>query len=609
MSKIIKKQIERSMPLFVIICLLCSSTIYGLLFNYGINISVKNNKISVSVGRQEVKAQTDTATTTVMVRNAPPTFSVEAAEVGASTSTTPINLGYSIGFTANANDTENNDYYLLICKTPGATASSTGGAPACTTGPTLCVSGVTAIAGQASCTYNNVVDPTSIGGADDEIQDWYAYVCDNHTVEGSCSDTYSQGAAPNDGNNSSPFYVNHAPVYTAINTAVNNRDPGQMFTVTASLTDVDTRGGNDELQVDVCSSNVGWATSTGCAAGTQLCTGTSTLADGSVSCQFATSTIALGWVAVDGTYPYYAFVKDWHGMPAAANSRTANYVVNNVAPTVTGVTLNSGSTITLNLKTAPRIVVTATATISDMNACADATTATATIYWSGSTGWNCSADEDNCYKIGTANCVRQNATCGVYPDATVEFICTTTMAFHAVPTDGTAGNPYSGTWWEAAVTGIDEALRGTASSAPNTVDVAGVSALAVEENQIPYGSIRGGQNSSTTNATTTIDNYGNVPINTTFEGVDMLRQGGGGWIGSDQQWYSLSNFTYGAGTWQLASGSPSAARNLDLIRPTTALSDISDQVFWGIAIPAGKLSGIYDGSNIFRSVVDAGAGW
>jgi len=600
MAKKIKNQIKRSMPLFIIVCMLCSSFAVGLVFNYDISLSFDDNKLSLSIDKSEAQAQNDFATTTVTVKNAPPTFTIEASEVVSSTSTSPVNMGYSIGFTARANDVEDNDYYLIICDQAGVTASTTGGAPTCDN-TTLCVSGNVASDADASCTYSGVVDPTSIGGADDEIQDWYAYVCDDHSLEAVCSDSYSQGTSPNNGDNSSPFYVNHAPVFTAIATPVDNQEPGasNLFTVTASVTDVDTREIVDDLTLAVCQTD-SWSTSTGCTV--ELCTATSTTPD--ISCQFATSTAPLNWVAKDGTYNLYAFVKDWHEMPAVANSRTGTYTVVNVAPVVSGVNFNDGGNITLNLKTAPEVVVTASGTITDINGCADLDHATSTIYWSGSSGWNCDSDDDECYQIGSSNCVQVSGSCGIYPDSNADYVCTTTLAFHAIPTDIGSSNPNSGTWWEAAISGFDESLIGTASSAVDTVDVSQAPGLDVNEATIPFGSIRGNEDSGAVNATTTVENYGNTPLDTTFEGNDMVRQGGGGYIGADQQEYDLGDFVYGFGSWTLASGTASVARDLDLPKPTTALELRTDDVMWGINVPAGKLSGIYEGSNIFRSAVD-----
>lgn len=592
MAKKIKKQIKRSMPLFVVINLLFSTVGFGLIFDLGVEFERVDNGLNITFSTNpDVLAQSgdDFATTTVTVKNAPPTFSVVAAETPVSASNTPTNMWASQSFTANANDPEGNSYYLIVCDTANVTASTTGGAPTCDD-TTLCVSPLTGIAGQATCVYSNVQDP---GG---ETQDWYAYVCDNHTTEGVCSDSYSQGT----GESGSPMYVNHPPYFNAVYTMNGGQDPGGSYTITASSTDPDVASSADYIIMDVCLGE-GYATSTGCT-GVTLCTGTSTSPD--VSCSFATTTPAL-----DGSYTYYAYVRDEHFL-AATSTHTNNYVVNNVAPQVTSVVLHDNLNITLTFKGEDEVHATTTATITDANGCADITHATGSIYWSGATGlYNCQPDDNDCYQIGQADCWAETAAtrdCTGYTDSAVDYTCSTTIAFHALPTDVTGTNPNSGTWWLGAIQGFDEALSGVGTSAADTVDVLGSNSLNVSEVLIPYGSIRGGQDSANANATTTVENYGNIPIDTQFEGVDMDRQGGGGYIGSDNQRYATSTFTYpGAGiTWQLASGSLSAARDLDLAKPTTTSFTVNDAVYWGIQIPAGKLSGIYDGSNYFQSTLD-----
>ena len=595
MAKKIKKQLKRSMPLFIIFSLIMSTMAVGLVFNLNFKVISFDKDINLDISQSLAKAQTgDTATTTVTVKNASPTFSVEAAENPVSTSTSPINVGYGIGFNASANDPENNSYYLIVCDQAGVTASSTGGAPSCDN-DTICVSTVTNIAAQASCASSSIADPGS------EIQEWYAYICDNHGTEAECSTSYSQGADPQSGDSSSPYYINHAPSFTAVTTTVDDRDPGDAYTITASVTDGDVTGEPDELHFYVCQTN-DWATSTGCG-GTEFCHATSTSAD--VVCNdFATTTPAR-----DDTFTYYAFVKDSHELVAALNPRTNTYTVNNVAPQVGTVVLNSGNDIVLNLATSTsEVVASTTASITDNNGCSDIQSATSTIYWSSATGgYNCSADDDDCYPIGSASCEYLAGSCTGSSDVNSVYICTTTISFHAIPTDDSTNNPNEGTWWMGAIGATDESDSTASTTNPGVVEVMTSVALDITEQSVPFGSIRGGNDSVDANATTTVINIGNSPIDTTFQGIDMVRQSGGGWIGADQQEYSTSTFTYGDGTWTLASTTASTPRDLDLAKPTTATTSITDAVYWGINIPAGKVSGVYDGTDIFRSSLDSDA--
>ena len=79
MPKIIKQEIKRSMPLFVILCLILTTTAVGLIFNFDVRfIQLKDKNLDLELSQFE--AQADFATTTVEVLNAPPAFTVYPAE-------------------------------------------------------------------------------------------------------------------------------------------------------------------------------------------------------------------------------------------------------------------------------------------------------------------------------------------------------------------------------------------------------------------------------------------------------------------------------------------------------------------------------------------------
>lgn len=578
------------MPLFMILSLLTSSTVIGFTFNFNFNNLVsKDSQESVL---SQVAYAADMASTTVTVRNAAPTFTIQPAENPVSTSSSPVNVGYNIDFVATANDIEDNNYYLIVCATDSVSPGEDGAAPSCG-GDEFCVSGAVASDGEASCTYA-VVDSGS------ETDDWYAFVCDDHSTEADCSGS-SQGAAPGTGDSSSPFYINHAPVFSLVLTTDDDKDPGQTYTITASVLDGDVADEPDELHLYVCNSN-SWATSTGCA-DLEYCHATSTSAD--VSCDtFATTT-----PAKDGTYGYYAFVKDWHEMPATGNSQVSTYSVNNVAPTVGSVILNSGDNIILNFKDEDEYIASTTSvSISDNNGCSDISSggayATSSIYWSSATSSeNCVADDDDCYQIGSASCVLDVSSCTGYDDPTVTYTCTTTLAFHAIPTDDSTNNPNSGTNWLAGISIFDDdGARGVGTTSLG-VEIETLTSLEITETEIPYGTIKGGQDSGAYNATTTVVNAGNSPLDSEIEGTDMNRSGGGGVIRESNQEFGLSNFVYGFGTYTLSSTTPDVV-DITAPKPQTSQIDVSDQIFWGIGIPGGTLSGDYSGMNTFTAALD-----
>lgn len=591
MAKKIKRQIKRSIPLFVIVSLISSTMAIGLVFNFNFDIyRDTDNNLDIAINMQEAQAQDDFASTTVTVLNAAPEFSVDPTESPVSTSSSPVNVGDAISFQATASDAESNSYYLIVCPGDG-TASTSGGAPECPGGPgaEFCISPLTAAAAQATCVYNNLVDPPG------ETDDWYAFVCDNHATEADCSAS-SQGTDPGTADGSSPFYINHAPVFTSASTTVDNQPPGGSFTVTASTTDSDVASTADELYIYVCSSN-SWATSTLCAAD-MWCSGTSTTPN--VSCAFSTTT-----PAVDGDFSYYVFVKDWHEFASAGNSQTATYTVINVAPTVTNVSLHSGVPIELNMKgMSNELATTTSASISDNNSCLDIVSATSSIYYSAVSGeHDCTADNNNCYKITSAFCTRDNSTCTGASDPDVTYTCSTTIQHFAIPTDASAGNPSSGNDWLGSISVEDDDGAFGVGTTSTGVELNTLTALEVTETEIPYGSIAGGDDTQNINATTTVINYGNAPLDSTMDVTDMIKSDLTDYIGADSQEFATSSFIYGAGTFSIATTVADQQVDTVIPKPTSA-TDVSDEILWGLGIPAGTTSGPYSGTNTFQATLD-----
>ncbi|NTW22420.1 hypothetical protein HGA34_02620 [Candidatus Falkowbacteria bacterium] len=577
MSQAIKKQLKRSYPVvagFLILNIAISAVFFNMRFNL-LEISWLNG----------AQAQ-DSATSSVTVKNAPPAFTVNAAENPTSSSTSPVNVGANISFTGTADDPENNSYYLIVCdSTATATPGAGGAAPTCSVGNTInCVSGLTGDTAQASCTYGNVADP----GA--ETKNWAAFVCDNHATQAQCTTVGNSGS----GDSGSPYYVNHAPTFTAVATTDDNKDPGGIFTIQGNVGDTDAQGGVDTLTMSVCSSN-SWSTTTGCAA-TTFCTGTTTGA--TVSCTY-TSPVPMA----HGTSSYYAFVKDWHQLASAANSRTSVITTNNVAPSVSNIVLNGGSLITLlNKGAGPKTVTASSSSVTDNNGCADLVDATSTIYYSAVAGGaDCTADDNNCYKSAAAACNVSDCSGGVDTVATV--VCSAGLEYHAIPTDISTGNPYTSNGWIASIFPYDETLSASlATSSP--VDVFTNMALDVSEATIPYGILQAGQNTAGYNATTTVINFGNCPLASDIDGTWMSN--GGNHIGENNQKFDLSTAVYGSLTYNLSSTTP---QTLNLSARPTSAANVTRPVYWGINIPALLPSGDYYGTNTFTAGLYSGGVW
>jgi len=576
MSKIIKNKIKKTVPWFLIFSLSLSTVMTSLFFNLRLDIGQVGEKVGISF--MSADAAKNNATTTVRVKNAPPSFTADPAENPISSSTSPINQGDSIGFNATASDAEGNNYYLLVCSNNSEPTAVNGGAPSCHVSATqFCVSGATVSGNQASCTYNNV---TSVP----ESQNWYAFVCDNHASEADCSAVNSGS-----GDSGTPLYVNHAPTITAINTTIDNIVPGGgNFQFTGTSTDSDVAGSDDTLTMYVCETNA-W-TIAGCT-GVTLCTNTGVDV---ISCNWASPS-----PKADAAYSYYVFVKDWHNMAATNNSQTDTYTIANIAPQVSGVYLNNSNNINVAMKDQSEVTVTSSSTITDLNGCTDitaaATKATSTLFWSSIDGaYGCTADDNNCYLITNANCAVVAGSCTDATDPSLQVVCTTSFAYHAQPTDASSNS--AGTYWIAAITGLDNNSAKHTATSTALVDVVTQSALNVPNASIDYTTIVAGQDTGTVSATTSVQNYGNSPIDVRLSGTDMVK-GGDSIVITNQEHSLVGGFNYGAGT-NATSTLPGNLEDLLCAKPTDATT-VYDDVYWGIGIDPGTPSGDYSGMNTY----------
>jgi hypothetical protein len=296
-------------------------------------------------------------------------------------------------------------------------------------------------------------------------------------------------------------------------------------------------------------------------------------------------------------------------MAATGNSQTNSYHVNNVAPVVSSVTTNNDTAIQLNIKGASRVgATTSSATVSDNNGCTDIVSATSTLYWSGVTGASsCALNDNNCRQIASVNCVATPGSCTGPNDLNITYTCTTSLAYHAIPTDNlSSGNPASTTNWLGAIRAFDEALSGLGISGAG-VEVNTNLALNVNELTIAYGSVRSGGNTGTSTATTTVVNFGNCPLDSLVGGEHMIK--GVDEIPLNNQEFSLTwGFEWGvAGTDLTATTTPSLV-DIDSARPTSS-ADVIDYIYWGIGIPGGTISGDYTGQNVFTAAVDDNGTW
>jgi hypothetical protein len=537
------------------------------------------------------EAKADNVDTSVTVSNTAPVFDVggDPYEEVASFSGTPTDVDEALTFRATGDDSNDDDYYLAVCKTNAVTAVD-GAAPTCN-GGAWCVSSATTDQTEANCNYTMQASDTS------ESYAWFAFVCDD-TPAGSACSTAAQGS----GNDGSPFYVNHRPLFTAITddggSGANSGDnPGGTIQFTATASDSDSDDAADTVELVVC----GAAGVTNKVCNSQpLCSSTS--ASSNPSC-----TYNIPSVRQDANYSYWAYVFDNHDLASVSNPRTGQYVVTNVAPVVTSVVLNGGSDITLTENTTTDVQY-VTATVTDVNSCQDLDTVTTSLYRAAASGAfaNCDqvgeANNNNCYPVVSCVVAPSN-TCDSATDSVADYRCTVSVQYHADPTDNaTITPPFEAHEWYGSIEATDDsAAQHDDESSP--VEMLSLTALNVTST-LSYGSHDKGTDTGAVNYSTTVTSTGNTGIDTDLAGSNMCLTSypacPGDQIAVGQQEYSDSTFTWGSG---LDLTGSAVELELNLGKTIVTGSPLTKDIQWGIGIPTGISSGTYYGANTVVAVM------
>jgi Domain of unknown function (DUF2341) len=261
-------------------------------------------------------------------------------------------------------------------------------------------------------------------------------------------------------------------------------------------------------------------------------------------------------------------------------------------PSFSAVTLNDGLDISLTPGTTTLVI--ASTSITDLNGYLDIEHATATIYRSGA-GAACTPNSNDCYVLSTDAGSCSLSGCD---GNSCSLICSAAVAFHADPTD--AETLYEGQEWLAYVEVEDASAGYDFASAPG-VELLTLRAMQVDS-LINYGALEANTNTGSSNASTTITNLGNIPINVDVEATD-LSDGGVSVIPAEQQKVATSTFTYSACVtcYQLSSSTP-VTLGLNLSKPTTVTPPVETDVYWGIAVPLNINSAPHTGVNIFTAI-------
>ena len=512
----------------------------------------------------------ESVTTSVTVGNSAPAFTVTPFEDPTSSTASPTNVGSNVVFKATATDSNNDNYYLILCSTNSVTPVN-GSAPTCGA-TTWCTSTSTATGSQATCSKTALVgDATSNA--------WYAFVCDGSS-SASCS-TANQGS----GDSGSPFIVNHSPGFTAVSND-SPKNPGQTVTWSTTASDSDSH----TVKLVVC--KTAGITGDACDGGGSDTWCSSSLVASNPSCGYSIPS-----VAPDGANNAYVYILDQHNFPStdAYQGSNVSFTISNVAPVVSAVTINGGAAINLEENTTKAITL--TATVTDNNSCDGGEIASVLgyVYRSGITYGGCDtsgeANANNCYP--EVSCTVVGGSCTGPTDASADYTCTANLQYYADPTDDNTQFPTQ--YWMSSIKATDNNSSTSTSEVSVGVKLNSLIAFNITT-EVNYGSLSVGQSNDPLDRTTVITPTGNVGIDHEVYGPANMCTDfpicSGNTIAISYQKYSLLSST----PYASASSLSTTSTEIDTHVPkVTTGTPTTRSIWWGMLVPNGTSPGTYDG--------------
>lgn len=584
-----------------------------------------------NIGEQSVKhagAQSN-ATTSVTVQNTAPLWTASTTEFVESSTNSPTDAGNVVSWRAVGTDSNGEDYWLLICNTSATPTPTSGGAPTCTSGVQWARSGTTTSGTQA-------IAATTTADGWVESNAWFGWICDGNAGTPRCSSTSTQGT---NATNSSPFEVNHRPLFTIFNDT-SPANPGQTVTFTSTSSDTDISGTADTVKLIVCGS-AGFATTTNTCTGTLLASSTVFVAAN------ASSSYTIVIPTQDTNYSAFGYVIDNHGFESTSTAQGTDttLTVGNVAPSISSSTISlaqstSSTNMILTVASGQTTGFTLSFTVSDNNSCDavggnsydEIATSSLSIYRSGVGQSNCLAtttlNANNCYTSGTPTttwnlaCTASSTSCTFGLDGTdVDTVwnCTFPLWHIADPTDGTAtSTQFSTNNWVAQVRPVDNnGLSGVYVQSSSGVEVQSFLSFALNTLSIPYGSLEPGQQTDPIVATTTLSATGNVGLDqdvtgqsmcTTYTGSTLCPNSATSTIPASEQVVATSSRAYAQAT-AISSTTPLEVE-INVPKSTATSSNASANAFWGIRVPGTvTFAGSYTGENTFTARVGESSAW
>jgi hypothetical protein len=379
--------------------------------------------------------------------------------------------------------------------------------------------------------------------------------------------------------------ANTAPTFTNFS---NNGPVNPGSTVTFSSTASDSDG--DNITLVVCKTQGVTGTACDGGAGDTWCTSSASASN--PSCGYSVPSVYL-----DDTYNTYPYVFDEHSEPATGSYQgvLSTFVVNNVTPIVSAVTINGGAAI--SLESATTKAVTLTATVSDNNSCfgTEISSVLGYAYRSGVgyTGCDTSGEANNNYCYPEVTCTVVGGTCTDNTDASANYTCTANIYYYADPT-GT-DTQYPSDTWMATIKATDDDTASDALQVSVGVQMNMLEAMSITSS-INYGTLSVQTGNDPLDRTTTSTATGNVGLDHELYGTDMCTDYptcAASKILVTYQKYALATSTpYSSATQLTTSPTPVT---IDISKPTSA-SPSSKNMWWGMYAPLNTSPGSYSGT-------------
>lgn len=581
------EKLKKGIPWFIILALI------GLIVGIGFNFSFKAE--TQRIEPSEVEA--GIATTSVTVGNDGPAWTA-MYELAESSSTTPTNVALDVSFKGIADDPNDDDLWLVICTSEAISTTSDGSIPTCDV-----ATWATSPASTTDTTPITVTYTTS--EPDVEENDWWAWICDDVGEGDQLCSASSQGQ----GSTTvaySPFVVNHQPIFNALtNTGSIDPDGTVTWETDVSTTDPDSWPA-DTVTLYVCKSG-GWDT------GNDACTVAQWASSSAVANDPSATHDDADDVFPDNTYTAEVWLVDNHGLEATgtiAVGTASNFTVNNVVPIILAADIELRDTDDSgNLELDPAKEASSTpgfevyAIIVDQNGCqsSEISTGTAYAYRSGIGYSNCSttadSDPNNCYPAISCDI----GPCEGDTDANATTSCTFGLWFVADPTISTS--TWEGETWLASVKAQDDDNASTTVEGSTANELEPLMGMNLLDTTIAYGSVAG--NTTSTEATTTIEATGNIGLDQNIDGKDMANNGETIAIG-EQHYSSTTGFAWEDGV--IASTSVQELE-LNCAKSTSTSSPATSSTFWVIKVPDGQAGGTYVGTTTIAAKFGEPSGW